>query len=96
MDRPFHAAKVVGQLGITNERLLRNNIRAVQRRLKIVHKAVGKVDGLLRGDVVLDVIPREQLRTMGIKIVLLLGIFSVVTLAVTVLLRSDEGSGKSS
>jgi uncharacterized protein involved in response to NO len=52
--------------------------------------------GLLAALVVLDVIPREQLRTMGIKIVLLLGIFSVVTLAVTVLLRSDEGSGKSS
>jgi hypothetical protein len=52
--------------------------------------------GLLAALVVLDVIPREQLRTMGIKIVLLLGIFSVVTLAVTMLLRSDEGSGKSS
>lgn len=52
--------------------------------------------GLLAALVVLDVIPREQLRTMGIKVVLLLGIFSVVTLVVTVLLRSGDDSGKSS
>ena len=46
--------------------------------------------GLLAGLVVLDVIPREQLRVLGVKVVLLLGNFFVVTLAVTVLLRSGE------
>jgi hypothetical protein len=46
--------------------------------------------GLLACLVVLDVIPREQLRIVGVKIVLLLGIFCVVTLAVTVLLRSGQ------
>jgi hypothetical protein len=44
--------------------------------------------GLLAALVVLDVIPREQLGTLGVKIVLLLGIFCIVTLVVTVLLRS--------
>jgi hypothetical protein len=52
--------------------------------------------GLLAALVVLDVIPREQLRIVGVKIVLLLGIFCVVTLAVTVLLRSGERPGKPS
>jgi hypothetical protein len=52
--------------------------------------------GLLAGLVVLDVIPREQLRIVGVKIVLLLGIFCVVTLAVTVLLRSGERPRKPS
>lgn len=52
--------------------------------------------GLLAGLVVLDVIPREQLTTLGVKIVLLLGIFCVVALAVSVLLRSGEESRRSS
>jgi hypothetical protein len=52
--------------------------------------------GLLAGLVVLDVIPREQLTTLGVKVVLLLGIFCIVALAVTVLLRSGEGPRQSS
>ena len=46
--------------------------------------------GLLAALVVLDVIPRDQLATLGVKIVLLLGIFSVVMLVITVLLRSGR------
>ena len=46
--------------------------------------------GVLAALVVLDVIPRDQLRTLGVKIVLLLGIFCIVTLVVTVLLRSGR------
>jgi hypothetical protein len=46
--------------------------------------------GLLAALVVLDVIPRDQLATLGVKIVLLLGIFSVVMLVITVLLRSGQ------
>jgi hypothetical protein len=52
--------------------------------------------GLLAGLVVLDVIPREQLTTLGVKVVLLLGIFFVVSLVVTVLLRSGQGPPQSS
>ena len=52
--------------------------------------------GLLAGLVVLDVIPREQLATIGVKVVLLLSIFCVVALVVTVLLRSGEGPRQSS
>jgi hypothetical protein len=51
--------------------------------------------GLLAALVVLDVIPREQLRTLGVKIVLLLGIFCLVTLVITVLLRSGRPPGQS-
>ena len=46
--------------------------------------------GVLAALVVLDVIPRDQLATLGVKIVLLLGIFSVVMLVITVLLRSGR------
>ena len=46
--------------------------------------------GLLAALVVLDVIPRDQLATLGVKIVLLLGIFCVVMLVITVLLRSGR------
>jgi hypothetical protein len=46
--------------------------------------------GLLAALVVLDVIPREQLATLGVKIVLPLGIFCIVTLVITVLLRSGR------
>jgi hypothetical protein len=46
--------------------------------------------GLLAGLVVLDIIPREQLTTLGVKVVLLLGIFCLVSLAVAVLVRSGE------
>jgi hypothetical protein len=52
--------------------------------------------GLLAALVVLDVVPREQLRTLGVKIVLLLGIFCLVTLVITVLLRSGRPPGRSS
>jgi hypothetical protein len=52
--------------------------------------------GLLAALVVLDVIPREQLRTLGVKVVLLLGIFCLVTLVITVLLRSGRPPGPSS
>jgi hypothetical protein len=52
--------------------------------------------GLLAALVVLDVIPREQLGTLGVKIVLLLGIFCIVTLVVTVLLRSGGPPRQSS
>jgi preprotein translocase subunit SecG len=52
--------------------------------------------GLLAALVVLDVIPREQLRTLGVKVVLLLGIFCLVTLVITVLLRSGRPPGQSS
>ena len=57
--------------------------------------AVGLL-GLLAALVVLDVIPREQLATLGVKIVLLLGIFCVVTLVITVLLRSGRPPRQSS
>ena len=46
--------------------------------------------GVLAALVVLDVIPRDQLATLGVKIVLLLGIFCVVMLVITVLLRSGR------
>ena len=46
--------------------------------------------GLLAALVVLDIIPRDQLATLGVKIVLLLGIFCVVMLVITVLLRSGR------
>jgi hypothetical protein len=46
--------------------------------------------GLLAGLVILDIIPREQLTTLGVKVVLLLGIFCLVSLAVAVLVRSGE------
>jgi hypothetical protein len=52
--------------------------------------------GLLAALVVLDVIPREQMATLGVKIVLLLGIFCIVTLVVTVLLRSGGPPRQSS
>jgi hypothetical protein len=52
--------------------------------------------GLLAALVVLDVIPREQLATLGVKIVLLLGIFCIVMLVVTVLLRSGRPPRQSS
>lgn len=52
--------------------------------------------GLLAALVVLDVIPRDQLRTLGVKIVLLLGIFGIVTLVITVLLRSGGPPRQSS
>ena len=52
--------------------------------------------GLLAAPVVLDVIPRDQLGTLGVKIVLLLGIFCIVTLVVTVLLRSGRPPRQSS
>jgi hypothetical protein len=52
--------------------------------------------GLLAALVVLDVIPRDQLGTLGVKIVLLLGIFCIVTLVVTVLLRSGRPPRQSS
>jgi hypothetical protein len=52
--------------------------------------------GLLAALVVLDVIPREQLATLGVKIVLLLGIFCIVTLVITVLLRSGRPPRQSS
>ena len=52
--------------------------------------------GLLAALVVLDVIPRDQLATLGVKIVLLLGIFSVVMLVITVLLRSGRPPRQSS
>jgi hypothetical protein len=46
--------------------------------------------GLLAALVVLDIIPRDQLATLGVKIVLLLGIFCVVMLVITVLFRSGR------
>ena len=46
--------------------------------------------GVLAALVVLDVIPRDQLATLGVKIVLLLGIFCVVMLVISVLLRSGR------
>jgi hypothetical protein len=52
--------------------------------------------GVLAALVVLDVIPRDQLATLGVKIVLLLGIFCVVTLVITVLLRSGRPPRQSS
>jgi hypothetical protein len=52
--------------------------------------------GLLAALVVLDVIPRDQLATLGVKIVLLLGIFCIVTLVITVLLRSGRPPRQSS
>jgi hypothetical protein len=52
--------------------------------------------GLLAALVVLDIIPRDQLETLGVKIVLLLGIFCIVTLVVTVLLRSGRPPRQSS
>jgi uncharacterized membrane protein len=52
--------------------------------------------GLLAALVVLDVIPREQLTSLGVKIALLLGIFCVVTLVITVLLRSGRPPRQSS
>ena len=52
--------------------------------------------GVLAALVVLDVIPRDQLATLGVKIVLLLGIFSVVMLVITVLLRSGRPPRQSS
>ena len=52
--------------------------------------------GLLAALVVLDVIPRDQLATLGVKIVLLLGIFCVVMLVITVLLRSGRPPRQSS
>jgi len=52
--------------------------------------------GLLAALVVLDVIPRDQLATLGVKIVLLLGIFCVVMLVITVLLRSGPPPRQSS
>jgi hypothetical protein len=64
--------------------------RILPRLLRLAAALAVAFLGLLAGLVVLDVIPREQLRIVGVKIVLLLGIFSVVTLAVTVLLRSGE------
>ena len=52
--------------------------------------------GLLAALVVLDVIPRDQLGTLGVKIVLLLGIFCIVMLVITVLLRSGRPPRQSS
>ena len=52
--------------------------------------------GLLAALVVLDVIPRDQLATLGVKIVLLLGIFCVVMLVITVLLRAGRPPRQSS
>ena len=52
--------------------------------------------GLLAALVVLDVIPRDQLGTLGVKIVLLLGIFCIVLLVITVLLRSGRPPRQSS
>ena len=52
--------------------------------------------GVLAALVVLDVIPRDQLATLGVKIVLLLGIFCIVTLVITVLLRSGRPPRQSS
>ena len=52
--------------------------------------------GLLSALVVLDVIPRDQLATLGVKIVLLLGIFCIVMLVITVLLRSGRPPRQSS
>jgi hypothetical protein len=67
--------------------------RALPSLLRLAAALAVAFLGLLAGLVVLDVIPREQLTTFGVKIVLLLGIFSVVMLAVSVLLRSGKSAG---
>jgi hypothetical protein len=70
--------------------------RALPSLLRLAAALAVAFLGLLAGLVVLDVIPRDQLTTLGVKVVLLLGIFCVVTLAVSVLLRSGEGPRQSS
>ncbi|MFL5495444.1 MAG: hypothetical protein ACJ8DC_13760 [Gemmatimonadales bacterium] len=52
--------------------------------------------GLLAALVVLDVIPRDQMATLGVKIVLLLSIFCVVMLVIAVLLRAGRPPRQSS
>jgi hypothetical protein len=64
--------------------------RALPQLLRLAAALAVAFLGLLAALVVLDVIPREQLRTLGVKIVLLLGIFCLVTLVITVLLRSGR------
>jgi hypothetical protein len=64
--------------------------RALPQLLRLAAALAVTFLGLLAALVVLDVIPREQLRTLGVKIVLLLGIFCLVTLVITVLLRSGR------
>jgi hypothetical protein len=68
--------------------------RALPTLLRLAAALAVAFLGLLAALVVLDVIPRDQLRTLGVKVVLLLGIFCVVTLAVTVLLRAGAGPGE--
>jgi hypothetical protein len=70
--------------------------RVLPRLLRLAAALAVAFLGLLAALVVLDVIPREQLGTLGVKIVLLLGIFCLVTLVITVLLRSGRPPGQSS
>jgi hypothetical protein len=69
--------------------------RALPSLIRLAAALAVAILGLLAALVVLDVIPREQLTTLGRKVVLLLGIFCVVALVVAVLLRSGEGPGSS-
>ncbi len=70
--------------------------RVLPQLLRLAAALAVALLGLLAGLVVLDVIPREQLATLGVKIVLLLGIFCIVTLVITVVLRSGGPPRQSS
>jgi hypothetical protein len=70
--------------------------RVLPQLLRLVAALAVAFLGLLAALVVLDVIPRDQLETLGVKIVLLLGIFCIVTLVITVLLRSGRPPRQSS
>jgi hypothetical protein len=70
--------------------------RVLHQLLRLAAALAVVLLGLLAALVVLDVIPRDQLATLGVKIVLLLGIFCVVMLVITVLLRSGRPPRQSS
>jgi uncharacterized membrane protein len=64
--------------------------RALPQLLRLAAVLAVVLLGLLAALVVLDVIPRDQMTTLGVKIVLLLAIFCVVMLVIAVLLRSGR------
>ena len=64
--------------------------RVLPQLLRLAAALAVALLALLAALVVLDIIPRDQLATLGVKIVLLLGIFCVVMLVITVLLRSGR------